>query len=94
MITASEAKKATEDQVTKIAKEFLINEVEKAIVEACSVGLFRTRLDVPQDRCDCKRLGKAVEFLLTAEGYKAEFIYCDDGPIVECMITVDWSAAK
>ena len=38
MITATQAKEQTKERITKIAREFIINDVERAIEEAIGFG--------------------------------------------------------
>lgn len=93
MMTATEARIATEAQLTKLAKEFIINTVSYQIHEAINGGLYfatASLIGITDPVPNPQKVGPKVVELLEKEGYRAKFNYCDDGPRCEAYITIDW----
>ncbi len=91
MIDAKEARANTEAQITKIAKEFILNNVGQAVQEAIDGGHFFATVSfdgVPNP----EKAGAEVVKLLEADGYRAKHVYYD-GPRSENYIALDWEDA-
>ena len=94
MINAKEARLATEEQLTKLAKEFIINTVSEQINKAISGGFYFTNVSligITDPVPNPQKVGPEIVKLLEKEGYRAKFNCCDDGPRYEAYITIDWS---
>lgn len=93
MINAKEARLATEEQLTRLAKEFIINTVSEQINKAIIDGLYfatANLVGVVDPVPNPQKVGPKVVELLEKEGYRAKFNYCDDGPRCEAYVTIDW----
>lgn len=77
MITAAQAKEKTKERITQVAKEFIINEVERAIDEAISFGNFNCTVNHTHNLA----MQEAMTELLEKEGFTviAEEGYYDIG---------------
>ena len=73
MITATQAKEKTKERITQAAKEFIINEVERAVDVAISVGRFNCTVNhthtVPFQEAVVELLEKEGFTIITEEGY-------------------------
>lgn len=77
MMTAKEARANTEAQITKIAKEFIINNVGQAVQEAIDSGHFYATVSfegVPNP----ETIGPEVVKQLETYGYRAKHTYHND----------------
>lgn len=93
MMTATEARIATESQLTKLAKEFIINTVSHQIQQAINAGQYfatASLIGIVDPIPNPQKVGPKVVELLEKEGYRAKFNYCDDGPRCEAYIAIDW----
>lgn len=92
MITADEARKATEERLRVLAKEFVLNKVDPHIRKAIDRGRSDTVINLVQLDIDLPNLefvGPEIVKLLKELGFKADFYICD-GPRYEASITVKW----
>lgn len=92
MITAKEAKLATEERLKVLAKEFVVNKADQYIQKAIDLGRYDTVINLVQLDTDLSTLevtAPEVVKLLQARGFEAEFYMCD-GPRYEAYITVKW----
>ena len=92
MITANEARKATEERLKVLAKEFVVNKADQYIQKAIDLGRYNTVINLVQLDTDLPTLeatAPEVVKLLQAQGFEAEFYMCD-GPRYEAYITVKW----
>ena len=73
MITAEQAKEQTKERIRTLAKEFIINEVERAIDVAISVGRFNCTVShthtIPFQEAIAGLLEKEGFSVLFEEGY-------------------------
>ncbi len=73
MISAAQAKEKTKERITQIAKEFIINDVERAIDEAIGFGQFSCTVKhahtVPYQEAVAELLEKEGFTVITEEGY-------------------------
>ena len=73
MITAVQAKEKTKERITQAAKEFIINEVERAVDIAISVGRFNCTVNhthtIPFQEAVTELLEKEGFTVITEEGY-------------------------
>ena len=91
MITAKEARKATEDRLNRINKEFVINEVDKQIRKAIDAGRYYTVVDlVDLDLPNLEDAGSAIVTILKDYGFEAEFTYVDENTRYEAYINIKW----
>ena len=87
MITAEQAKEQTKERIRTLAKEFIINEVERAIYEASSMGRFNCTVNlkgVPSP----KVTGAEVVSQLQDLGYVAVHTNCAMDP--QGYIDIKW----
>ena len=94
MINAKEARIATEEQLTRLANEFIINTVLGQINKAIGDGFYfatASLIGITDPVPNPQKVGPKVVELLEKEGYRAKFNYCDDGPRCEAYVTIDWS---
>lgn len=88
MMTAEQARIATKERITVIAKEFILNNVGPAIQEAIDGGHFFATVcfeGVPNP----EETGAEVLKLLEVDGYRAKHVYCDTIRY-ENYISLDW----
>ncbi len=90
MITAAQAREATKERLTKLAQEFIINEVAQAVQEAIDAGRFF--VNVPLDNIpNAEAVGEEAERLLVANyGFDAKFNYYGGSPRPEQYIFIKW----
>ena len=73
MITAVQAKEKTKERITRAAKEFIINEVERAVDVAIGFGQFNCTVkhthNIPFQEAVVKLLEKEGFTVITEEGY-------------------------
>lgn len=73
MISAAQAKEKTKERITQIAKEFIINDVERAVDEAIGFGQFsctvRHAHTIPFQEAVAELLEKEGFTVITEEGY-------------------------
>lgn len=73
MITATQAKEKTKERITQAAKEFLINEVERAVDTAIGFGQFSCTVKhthtVPFQEAVIELLEKKGFTVIAEEGY-------------------------
>lgn len=90
MITAIQAKEKTQERITQIAKEFITNEVSKAIDEAIKGGYFFATISF-EGVVNPIKTGPEVVKLLKQDGYEVEHVYSkDSGRILDNYITIEW----
>ena len=90
MITADEARKATEERLRVLAKEFVLNKVEPHIRKAIDRGRSDTVVDLTNsDLSNLEFVGPEIVKFLKELGFKADFYICD-GYRYEANITVKW----
>ena len=92
MITAKEARLATDERLKILAKEFIANKADQYIQQAIDLGRYDTVINLVQLDTNLSTLeatAPEVVKLLQAEGFDAEFYMCD-GPRYEAYITVKW----
>lgn len=92
MITAYEARKATEERLKVLAKEFVANKAGQYIQKAIDLGRYDTVINLVQLDANLPTLeatAPEVVKLLQAQGFEAEFYMCE-GPRYEATITVKW----
>lgn len=93
MITAKEARKATEDRLKVLAKEFVVNKADQYIQKAIDLGKYDTVINLVQLDTDLPTLeatAPEVVKLLKELGFDADFYICDDGYRYEANITIKW----
>ena len=79
MMTAAQAKEKTMEQITQVAKEFIINYAEPAIDEAIKEGKFKATPSF-EGMINPMITGAEVVRILTCDhGFEAEHVYYD-GP--------------
>lgn len=88
MIDAKEARANTEAQITKIAKEFIINNVGPAVQEAIDNGSFFATVSF-EGVVNPERTGPEVVRQLELYGYRAKHTYYNDHGYSN-YISVDW----
>lgn len=89
MMTAKEARAATQNRLVVIAKEFIMNNVGMPIQEAIDNGYFHTTVSfegVPNP----EKTGEEVVRQLTAQGYEAEHVYYDGPNGYDNYILINW----
>ena len=73
MITAAQAKEQTKERIIKVAKEFIINDVERAVDEAIGFGQFSCTVKhahtIPFQEAVAELLEKEGFTVITEEGY-------------------------
>ena len=73
MITAAQAKEKTKERITQIAKEFITNDIERAVDEAIGFGQFscivKHNHDIPFQAAIAELLEKEGFTVITEEGY-------------------------
>ncbi len=73
MVTAAQAKEKTKERIIQVAKEFIINEVEKAVDTAIGFGQFSCTVKhahtVPFQEAVVELLEKEGFVVITEEGY-------------------------
>ena len=73
MISAAQAREKTKERIIQVAKEFIINEVEKAVNEAIGFGQFTCTVKhahtVPFQEAVAELLEKEGFNVITEEGY-------------------------
>lgn len=90
MITAAQAKEKTNERITQIAQEFIINEVSIAISEAIRGGYFFATVSF-EGVVNPEKTGPEVVKLLEADGYIAEHVYREDyGKAFDNYISIEW----
>lgn len=92
MITAKEARKATEERLVVLAKEFVLNKVDPHIRKAIDKGRSDTVIDLTNSDFSIPNLevvGPEIVKLLKEFGFDADFYICD-GYRYEANITVKW----
>jgi hypothetical protein len=92
MITAKEARKATEERLRVLAKEFVLNKVDPHIRKAIDKGRSDTVVDLTNSDFSIPNLefvGPEIVKLLNELGFDADFYICD-GYRYEANITVKW----
>lgn len=88
MMTAQAARVATQVQITKIAKEFIINNTGIAIQDAINDGYFSTSVSfegVPNP----EKTGAEVVKQLKLQGFGAEHVY-NTSPNYDNYIIIRW----
>lgn len=88
MMTAEQARAATKERITGIAKEFILNNVGPAIQEAINGGYFFATVSL-EGVPNPEETGAEVVRLLEVDGYRAKHIYCDVLKY-ENYISLDW----
>jgi hypothetical protein len=89
MITANEARAATNDRLVIMAKEFIINNVGMPLREAINKGHFQTTVSfegVPNP----EKTGEEVVRQLEEQGYEAEHVYYDNVNGYDNYILIKW----
>lgn len=92
MITAKEARSATEERLKVLAKEYVINYAETLIRKAIDLGRYNVVLDLTNTKMNLPNVevvGPEIVKLLEAQGFDAEF-YISDGYRYEAQVTVKW----
>lgn len=90
MITANEARKATEERLKVLAKEFILNKIDPQIRKATDKGRSDTVVDLTNsDVPNLEFVGPEIVKLLKELGFDADFYICD-GYRYEANITVKW----
>ena len=92
MITAKEARKATEERFKVLAKEFVLNKVDPLIHKAIDKGRSDTVVDLTTSDFSIPNLefvGPEIVKLLKELGFDADFYICD-GYRYEAQVTVKW----
>lgn len=92
MITAYEARKATEERLKVLAKEFVLNKVDPQIRKAIDKGRSNTVIDLTNSDFSIPNLdfvGPEIVKLLKEFGFVTDFYVCD-GPRYEANIKVKW----
>ena len=90
MITADEARKATEESLKILAKEFVLNKVDPHIRKAIDKGRSDIVVDLTNsDFPNLEFVGPEIVKLLKELGFGADFYICD-GYRYEANITVNW----
>ena len=73
MMTAVQAKEKTKERITKVAKEFIINDVERAVDEAIGFGQFSCTVKhahtIPFQAAVAELLEKEGFTVIAGEGY-------------------------
>jgi hypothetical protein len=96
VITAVEAKKATEENIKALAKEFVDTRVSARIQEAISDGKYGTSvtlIGLTFPISNPEAVGPEIVSILEEAGYKVEFKYCNSPPKREAYVLIDWSLA-
>lgn len=89
MMTAKEAKAATNDRLAVMAKEFIINNVVMPVQDAINSGYFHTTVSfagVPNP----EKAGAEVVRQLKEQGYEAEHVYDDQLGVDDNYILIKW----
>ena len=89
MLTATQAKQATLERLTTIAKEFIINDIGVPIQQAIDNGRFFAQVSfekVPNP----ERTGAEVVRLLEEQGFQAEHVYYDGPGCYDNYILIKW----
>lgn len=92
MITANEARSATEERLKVLAKEYVVNYAETLIRKAIDLGRYNVVLDLINTKINLPNVevvGPEIVKLLEAQGFDAEF-YISDGYRCEAQVTVKW----
>lgn len=93
MITAEEARLATEERLKTLAKEYIVNHAEPLIRKAIDLGRYYVVLDLADTKVDlpnCEEVGPTVVKLLEAQGFETKFHLSDNGLMYEVQVTVKW----
>lgn len=93
MITANEARLATEERLKVLAKEYVVNYAETLIRKAIELGRYSAVLDLVNTTMKLLNpevVGPEIVKLLEAQGFEAEFYMTDDGHRYEAQVTVKW----
>lgn len=91
MKTAKEARAATSEQVNRISREFVINEISNAIDKQINRGCYSLRMPLKGIGGSMENYAPAIVSVLEEMGYKAE--YCDksnDRHDDEVYINISW----
>lgn len=89
MINAAEARKQTEEQILRIAKETIVNKLGPEIEKQTSRGKYTASIDIG-DTTNPLEIGKAMKKILTEQyGYTTKFTYCEEYR-AEYTVTVSW----
>lgn len=89
MMTAKEARAATNDRLVVMAKEFIINNAGMPIQDAANNGQFYTTVSfvgVPNP----EKLGAEVVRQLEEQGFEAEHVYYDATNGYDDYILIKW----
>ena len=89
MISAKEARAATNDRLVVMAKEFIINNTGIPIQDAINNGHFHTTVSfdgVPNP----EKVGAEVVRQLEEQGFEAEHVYYDQLGSYENYILIKW----
>ncbi len=91
MKTAQEARAATLQQVERIAREFVVNEVSNAIEKKINEGKYSLRMPLKGVRGRMENYASAIVSVLKEKGYTAEV--CDksnDRHDDEVYVNISW----
>ena len=91
MKTAQEARAATLEQVERIAKEFVMNEVSNAVEKRINEGMYSLKMPLQGIRGRMENYASAIVSVLKEKGYTAEV--CDksnDRHDDEVYINISW----
>lgn len=89
MMTAKEARAATNDRLVVMAKEFIINNVGLPIQDAINNGHFHTTVSF-EGVSNLEKTGVEVVRQLTEQGYEAEHVYYDGPNGYDNYILIKW----
>ena len=80
MITAAQAKEKTKERIIQVAKEFITNEVERAVDEAIGFGQFSCTVNL-KGVSSLKVTGAEIVSQLQALGFEAKYAFDHGGYI-------------
>jgi hypothetical protein len=89
MMTAKEARAATNDRLVVMAKEFIINNTGIPIQDAINNGHFHTTVSF-EGVMNPEKVGAEVVRQLEEHGFKAEHVYCDGPNGYDNYILINW----
>lgn len=89
MITAAQAKQATMEKITQIAKEFILNQAEPVIDEFTKEGKFFAKVSF-DGIYNSEVTGQEVVKLLEERGFEAEHVLYDGPNGYDNYILIKW----
>lgn len=93
MMTAKEARAATNDRLVVMAEEFIINNMEIPIQDAINNGHFHTIVSF-EGVINPEKVGAEVVRQLEERGFEAEHVYYDGPRGYDNYILIKWEEKK